>query len=279
MTSSMPVQHQGPDLVGLVRAATAIDRYSLGITALVDRVVGVGSSGNHEVQVLASLVAVPGRRPHDLMALTGLSRAGVAALVTRLERLRLVERVPGRTDRRTLYTTLTPYGRSRLDDLEAPLEQYFVESRTVVEEILDLLGGGATDAGPRTFAETALVAAGQLGAAGGPYVRDLQVELGAMPFKSRMALTALCADGALRPTQLAEILDLSSGGLTYLVDQLERDHLVQRSYGQLVEDRRAVVIELTDAGFRTANVIGSILDDHAEPIAAALARTLRQPAR
>jgi DNA-binding MarR family transcriptional regulator len=260
----------------LARAVVLVYRYSVGITALVDDVVGAGSSGNAEVQVLTALVETPALRPRDIMGLTGLSRAGVAALVSRLEEIGLVERRHGKRDRRTVLTSLTRAGRRRLAELDTSLEWHFMESRPLVEEIVTLLSGDqASPSAERDVSETALTVAGRMGAAGAPYDSQLADEVGLVNAKSRIALAALLADGPLRPGELADVLELTSGGLTYLVNQLEADRLVERSYGLLVEDRRAVVISLTEQGAETAGTIASILDAHSAGICDALSRTLQ----
>ncbi|MGE5210808.1 MAG: MarR family winged helix-turn-helix transcriptional regulator [Acidobacteriota bacterium] len=259
----------------LAKAVVLVYRYSLRITALVDDVVGAGSSGNAEVQVLTALIETPALRPRDIMELTGLSRAGVAALVSRLEEIGLVERRHGKRDRRTVLTSLTRAGRRRLAELDTALEWHYVESRPLAEEIVTLLCGDQASSAKRDVSETALMAAGRLGAAGAPYDSQLADEVGLVNAKSRIALAALLADGPLRPGELADVLDLTSGGLTYLVNQLEADGLVERSYGLLVEDRRAVVISLTERGAEIAGTIASILDAHSAGICDAFSRTLQ----
>jgi DNA-binding MarR family transcriptional regulator len=263
----------------LARAVVLVYRYSLRITALVDDVVGAGSSGNAEVQVLTALVETPALRPRDIMELTGLSRAGVAALVSRLEEIGLVERHHGKRDRRTVLTSLTRAGRRRLAELDTALEWHYVESRPLVEEIVTLLCGDQASSAKRDVSETAMMVAGRMGAAGAPYDSQLADEVGLVNAKSRIALTALLADGPLRPGELADVLELTSGGLTYLVNQLEADGLVERSYGLLAEDRRAVVISLTERGAETAGTIASIFDAHSAGICDALSRTLQPSSR
>jgi DNA-binding MarR family transcriptional regulator len=263
----------------LARAVVLGHRYSLRISSLVDDVVGAGSSGNAEVQVLTALVSTSALRPRDIMELTGLSRAGVAALVSRLEEIGLVERRSGKRDRRTVLTSLTRAGRRRLAELDAALEWHFIESRALVEEIITLLGGDQSSPVTREASETALMVAGKLGAAGAPFDSQLANEVGIANASSQIALTALLADGPLRPGELAEMLELTSGGLTYLVNQLEADGLVERSYGLLVEDRRAVVIALTERGAEIAGTIASVFDAHSARICEALSLTLQSSSR
>ena len=92
--------------------------------------------------------------------------------------------------------------------------------------------------------------------------------------RPRLALATLASSGDARPVQLAELLGVSSGGLTYIVDQLESDGLVQRSYGGVEHDRRAVVISLTQPGDAAAELMADVLYEHADDIAGALAETL-----
>jgi DNA-binding MarR family transcriptional regulator len=263
--------------VRLAKAAVLVHRFSLGVTSLIDDVVGVGSSGNAEVIVLTALVETPSLRPREMMDLTGLSRAGVAAMVARLEEVGLVERSPGKRDRRTVYTSLTRTGRRRLAELDAALEWHFVESRPLLEEIVSLLSGDVPGTESREASETALRVAGAMGAAGAPYVSQLADDVGMASSKSGIALCTLLADGPTRPGQLADVLGLTSGGLTYLVDQLEADGLVERSYGLLAEDRRAVVIRLTEQGEEMARTIVSVFGAHSADIRDALARALHPP--
>jgi DNA-binding MarR family transcriptional regulator len=54
----------------------------------------------------------------------------------------------------------------------------------------------------------------------------------------------------MSPTELAEVLLRSSGGMTQILDRLERAGLVER--GSDASDRRKVVVQLTDDGIDTA---------------------------
>lgn len=106
---------------------------------------------------------------------------------------------------------------------------------------------------------------------------QLADEVGMVNTKSSVALFALFADGPTRPGQLADVLSLMSGGLTYLVDQLEVDRLVERSYGLLPEDRRAVVIRLTEQAEEVGRTIVSIFDAHSVQLRDALSRAYDPP--
>ena len=55
----------------------------------------------------------------------------------------------------------------------------------------------------------------------------------------------------MSPTELSEIVVRSSGGMTQILDRLERAGLIARTPDPA--DRRKVLIALTDAGMRTAD--------------------------
>jgi DNA-binding MarR family transcriptional regulator len=205
------------------------------------------------------------------MAITGASRPGLAGLVGRLERLGLVARAGGRDDRRTRVTSLTTRGRRRLAALDDALAHHFVEAGPLAKEIVELLDG---ELGPGDATRSALDVASRLAAAGAPYADELDRIVGLTGHRQRLALSTLLTWGSARPTQLAEVLGLTSGGLTYLMDQLEADGLVERVSGTVATDRRAVVITLAPDGVAAARVMCDALERNAGPIAAALAATL-----
>ncbi|MFE3542669.1 MarR family winged helix-turn-helix transcriptional regulator [Nocardia sp. NPDC059177] len=60
------------------------------------------------------------------------------------------------------------------------------------------------------------------------------------------ALLINLAGGENSPKRLATALDIDTGGATRLIDRLEAKDLLRRRPG--VEDRRAVVLELTESG-------------------------------
>lgn len=62
---------------------------------------------------------------------------------------------------------------------------------------------------------------------------------------------------ALSPTKLYRSMMISSGGMTNRLDRLEKAGLVRRRPSS--DDRRAVIVELTDSGF---SKIDTMLKDH-----------------
>lgn len=65
-------------------------------------------------------------------------------------------------------------------------------------------------------------------------------------------------DGSLRMTDIADLLILSRGGTTKLVDRLEQAGLVARVAAP--DDRRVTMVEITDAGQETVSRSRAVLD-------------------
>ncbi len=64
--------------------------------------------------------------------------------------------------------------------------------------------------------------------------------------------------GALRMTDIADVLVLSRGGITKLVDRLERSNYVRREASP--EDRRVTLVQITDEGLALVVKSRAILD-------------------
>lgn len=78
--------------------------------------------------VVLQIVADAGETtPKAIAERAGTSQATITALVEKLHRRGLVERRRGETDRRQLWLTLTPKGRSALDEAPDPLHARFSE--------------------------------------------------------------------------------------------------------------------------------------------------------
>lgn len=242
-------------------------RYSMELNEVVERIAGV-TSGNNEIRVLAHLfVSGPSGR-QALIALTGLSRSGVGQLVDRLEQVGLVKSCRGTVDHRTVISALTPLGRRRVRTLEGEFSDYFSSPNPLIKELLDLLHptGSSPQLAPATTLPTALAKLDRLGDLGARLSRRLDSDVGLADSRQRLALATLADWGDARPGQLADVLGLTSGGTTYLVDQLESAGVVERLYGIVPTDRRAVEIRLTASGLAASERFADILFEYADEL-------------
>ena len=91
-------------------------------------------------------------------------------------------------------------------------------------------------------------------------------------------LISLDVFGPQQPGSIAALLGLTSGGVSKLIDRLERHQLVQRSFGAVPDDRRAVLVELTDLGRDAIVAFDAVVRGLAEGLLDAVAPLLPAPA-
>lgn len=91
-------------------------------------------------------------------------------------------------------------------------------------------------------------------------------------------LISLDVFGPQQPGSIAALLGLTSGGVSKLIDRLERHQLVQRSFGAVPDDRRAVLVGLTDLGRDGIVAFDTVVRGLAEGLLDAVAPLLPAPA-
>ena len=91
-----------------------------------------------------------------------------------------------------------------------------------------------------------------------------------------LTLVVVAMTGPARPSAIAQVTGLSTGGVTLLLDRLERDGLLQRAYGVDPQDRRAVIASLTDAGRRTLADLDGVVIAQSSDLVADLRNLQRQ---
>jgi DNA-binding MarR family transcriptional regulator len=77
-----------------------------------------------------------------------------------------------------------------------------------------------------------------------------------------LVLCLLDLDGPARPGAIADVVDLTSGGTTKLLDRMEAAGLIHRVYGAIDSDHRGVQVELTARGRRLLRQATEALLDH-----------------
>jgi DNA-binding MarR family transcriptional regulator len=78
----------------------------------------------------------------------------------------------------------------------------------------------------------------------------------------------------MRPREVSELAGLSSGGTTKLLDRMEGSGLIERTYGELLEDRRAVTIRITDDGRSAVDVAEGLIRGTARDLVPVLGELL-----
>jgi DNA-binding MarR family transcriptional regulator len=75
-----------------------------------------------------------------------------------------------------------------------------------------------------------------------------------------MMLFYLDLEGPTRPGELQERLGYTSGGTSRLLERLEQADVVERTYGAVRSDRRAVLVQLTPKGQEISQAMARALE-------------------
>ena len=209
--------------------------------------------GNSEVLVCVSLFREGPQRPRDLQEVAGLTSGGLTKLVDRLETAGLVQRGVrrGEVDGRAVEVRLMPAGRHAVVRMLQVIDDSRGDCRPLAKEIVQLVE--ACGGGPNPDIESCgelLVCITRLGSLLVDAVAGAPDAAPSIEYTSVLVLCHAELEGGCRPGGLMDLLDLSSGGVTKLLDRLESDGLVRREYGSVDTDRRAVVVTATAQGRR-----------------------------
>ena len=246
-----PPTRLDPRLEATRQAMLLVNRIGMRATAALVNA-GLGElSSNLTVAVLTHLAGEGPTRPRDLLRSTKLTRGGLSNLFSRLESAGLITRsygsVPG--DRRGAMVALTEAGSDAVSAISDIVASTLDSLGAEVAELAAALDSVApTDpSSNRSSAST-----GQLnllslaGAAMTEALADVDPD---DPTPSKTAIVLACAaqGGHTHPAELIESTGLSSGGVSQLLDRLEKADLIHRRTN-LPPDRRVVTVELTARG-------------------------------
>lgn len=208
---------------------------------------------NPEISVCLALHRAGALRPRDLQQTARLTSGGLTKLLDRLEVAGLVRRGTRGTDDdgRAVEVRLTPAGRRAVVRLRRAIEGAHDDVRPFAKEIAHL--AAACGGGPSADIEPCGELLACLARLGTTLVDSAVGAAGSSTSIEYPALLVVCLaelEHGCRPGGLMDLLDLSSGGVTKLLDRVEADGLVRREYGAVDGDRRAVVVTATPIGRR-----------------------------
>ena len=218
---------------------------------VLDAPIFAGLTSNADFLVLTSLRLSGPQRPRALRERTGLTGGGLSNLFDRLEAQHLISRTySGRGDRRSALVALSAHGDDVVDAISDAIRQTIVAQSALVQRTCDLIAAVAGPPAPSTEPPpTSLERLPARRPTGhGPERcpgrhRRTRAHAGVGP---SCAVRCGQPEGT-RPKQLVELTDLSSGGVTMLLDRVEGAGLVNRAAGRQ-PDRRVVTVTLTDLG-------------------------------
>lgn len=76
-----------------------------------------------------------------------------------------------------------------------------------------------------------------------------------------LILSSIDLSGPQRPSSLAKLTGLSTGGLSKLLDRMQELGVVQREPGSVRGDRRGVLVSLTERGIQLMGVLSGELEE------------------
>lgn len=255
------------------------------LTGVVDRRLGSDWAENDEILALLALRHGEPRTTRDLAGTSGMNRRTLSRMTARLRDADIVRVAPSAADRRAVALSLTDHGRACFAALERDVATLLERHRDTAAEICDRLerAPGAVDEGPGS--------AGPLGplgpldllevivGAGADLVRSIAPPAGPgqLSGSQRTALVRIAAGGLVRPVDLGPALGIGRSGVAYVIDRLCAKGLVARRRDEVAGDRRAVLLEATDAGRQGASAVEAAVEVHGPRLLSVFAAVRDRP--
>ncbi len=268
------------DRTPLTHALVLLNRYSIDLTHLASRTLGRSSTANREIQVFLAIAGSRGIAPSAIAASLGIDRSTTSRILHRFESESMVVRRTDPDDHRSARLALSAGGRRRLEAFSAALEEFFVAKEPVVGEVLASLAerpappeaGGALNPVEKVALLTEV---------GSRYTAEVAPALAAHGVSDGTEIFALAEIRLVteaRPTDLMTHLQITSGGVSQLLDRLEREDLVHRGQARASTDGRCVGVTLTPRGAAATSVMLDAFARHLPSIGSALAATMARDA-
>lgn len=223
---------------------------------------------NRVIQVLTQLRLDGPSRPRDLVGASGLTTGGMTKLLDRMVVQGLIERTDRgeHGDGRSVRVVLTPAGRRTLKRVHGVVADVHDECRPFakeVEQLAEAIGGRLVGVPGRadligSLARLGTVMRSALGDGDGQAPTD--------DYLAGLVLCHIDLHDDTRPGAIVDVVGLSSGGVTKLLDRLESQGMVVREHGSVAGDRRAVVIRSTAKGRRFLAASTASLAQHVDEI-------------
>lgn len=213
------------------------------------RACGPEYAQNSSIAVLGTLAFGGSTRPRDLCRSTRLTSGGLSNLLSRLERDGLIER--SERDGRAVFVSLTAAGHTMESEVSGAIAQALSSCSASIKNLIVLLvQAGAKPADIElligTMDNTKMgLAIARTGVKLSEALKAVQLVGGVA---GALALAVLETVGDSRPRSISNLIGISSGGVSRLLDRLEEASLVERRPDVIEADHRGVVISITPEG-------------------------------
>lgn len=248
-----------------------LGRFNDDLTRVFDDTYGTQWAEIEEMLAIATIATEPALTTRRLAAITRLNRRAISRLVARMRADDLITSRPSDFDRRAVEIVFTAHGTRRLEGLRARIEDFFVHSTEMAEEIstgLGLVSTSAQDIDGHSPAAT-LDLLRRVCEAGLALVRTMPdaARDGRLAARQRAALVHIAMTGGARPHELTTALGVTRSSVAYIVDQLCAKGFATRRRAAVPEDRRAVVVEATADGVRAVHAVMAGIEQQRESLA------------
>lgn len=235
-----PVRSPWLDAMGL------LDRVSVAMTNAIADAVGQAGASNQGVQILYRLQTSRELSQSDLVDGLDADRAQVSRLLTTLEKRGLVERRPDPDHGRARLVRVTNAGRAAINRYEAAMAASLREQAETIRALLVALGTHAEPPAPspsRAVVEHMAVSGQRFTAGMAPNA----IKHGFGGPENGRVLRVIARHGQVRPTDIADTLDVALPRVSKATAVLEQRGLITRSH-PAGADRRRVLLALTPRG-------------------------------
>ncbi|WP_186336920.1 MarR family winged helix-turn-helix transcriptional regulator [Microbacterium sp. SLBN-146] len=245
-----------------------LGRFNDDLTRVFDEALGTQWAEIEEMTAISAVASLPAVTTRELAELARVNRRAVSRMVARMSADGLVSCRPSDLDRRAVALSLTDLGARRARVLEVSIIEFFRDNKAIALEISAGLGSNRFAPATSASAEP-MELLRRVCEAGVSLVRFMPdaASQGRLAARQRAALVQVVTGGRVRPGDLTSSLGVSRGGVAYIVDQLCAKGYVVRRRGALAEDRRAVILEATDAGAAAVHAVMSGIHEQREMLA------------
>ena len=255
------------------QAMQLLGQFNDEITRTIDGVFGTRWAEIEEILALIALSAESVVTTRRLAEVSGLGRRTVSRLVLRLHADGVIGTRRSARDARVIEVFLTARGRARSDELRSRITDLFRDSGSIARSISGGLGTASAEI-EKSAPGDVLDLLRRVCEAGAALVHHMPAAAmqGRLAARQRAGLVLIASTpGGVRLSALGPALEVTPAGRSYIADQLLAKGFIRRSRGSVPGDRRAVVLESTQAGRDAVAAVAAGIELHSERLSSLFA--------
>lgn len=255
------------------QAMQLLGQFNDEITRTIDGVFRTRWAEIEEILALIALSAESVVTTRRLAEVSGLGRRTVSRLVLRLHADGVIGTRRSARDARVIEVFLTARGRARSEELRSRITDLFRDSGSIARSISGGLGTASAEI-EKSAPGDVLDLLRRVCEAGAALVHHMPAAAmqGRLAARQRAGLVLIASTpGGVRLSALGPALEVTPAGRSYIADQLLAKGFIRRSRGSVPGDRRAVVLESTQAGRDAVAAVAAGIEMHSERLSSLFA--------